>query len=381
MKKKVLNIISGILVIVVFVGGFYYLTMNPRRGTIKNFGGSLPLDQVLTKQDAMEDLQYLYNHLKSRHPAWLDGSEALTLAVEAQYQAELSNLGDTVTVLELWQSAGRIAAELHDGHTWVNWNNPNPVLYLDNFKQISDYGAPLTINDIPTEELLEVYLSLASYELLFYAEANFYNKVIVNEALLDYIGVDTTDGVGMTFQTENGKQSYHYEFVPLARVIKYASDDDQWVKYVIDKENDLGIFTLRSCNDNEEYQATLDAFFEEIFDNSISNVVVDLRGNGGGNSWVANRFLQYIDVDSYRSWDSGVRFGWLLQRNENVVITNQKQPVTFNGDLFVMTDMFTYSAAMDFAMLIGDNDLGLLVGEPSGNLPDSYGDCLYFQNA
>ncbi len=30
-------------------------------------------------------------------------------------------------------------------------------------------------------------------------------------------------------------------------------------------------------------------------------------------------------------------------------------------------------------MLIGDNDLGILVGTPSGNLPDSYGDSLFFQ--
>ena len=51
----------------------------------------------------------------------------------------------------------------------------------------------------------------------------------------------------------------------------------------------------------------------------------------------------------------------------------------FDGQLYVLTNIKTYSAAMDFAMLIADNDLGIIVGEPSGNLPDSYGDILSFQ--
>ena len=33
---------------------------------------------------------------------------------------------------------------------------------------------------------------------------------------------------------------------------------------------------------------------------------------------------------------------------------------------------------MDFTMLIMDNGLGTVVGEESGNLPDSYGDILLF---
>ena len=47
--------------------------------------------------------------------------------------------------------------------------------------------------------------------------------------------------------------------------------------------------------------------------------------------------------------------------------------------VYVLTDVYTYSSGMDFAMLVADNHLGTLIGEPCGNLPDSYGDILYFQ--
>ncbi|MBQ6806603.1 MAG: S41 family peptidase, partial [Lachnospiraceae bacterium] len=139
------------------------------------------------------------------------------------------------------------------------------------------------------------------------------------------------------------------------------------------------IFTLKSCIHNEEYEKVLGDFFGEVFANDIQNVVVDLRGNGGGSSQVANEFITYLNVDEYDSWDNAVRFGWYLWKNEDIKHTNQKKEQVFNGEIFVLTDVWSYSSAMDFAMLIMDNDIGTVVGEPSGNLPDSYGDILTFQ--
>ena len=51
----------------------------------------------------------------------------------------------------------------------------------------------------------------------------------------------------------------------------------------------------------------------------------------------------------------------------------------YSGDIYVLTNTRSFSAAMDFTMDIMDNDLGTVVGEACGNLPDSYGDVLSFQ--
>jgi hypothetical protein len=381
LNNKTIRIISTVLLIAILLGVVYYFLFYPRRGVLTKFDPSLPLDHVLTQREAARDLEYFYNHLKTRHPVWLDGPEQLVLAVEDQYQTEIDQLGEQVTVLELWQASGRIAAQLGDGHTWVTWNDPQNPLYIDSFKQLDDYGAPLAINDVPIGEIMNKFLSMIPVEWLPYAEAIFFNNVIISESLLTYSGVDTSDGVDMTFKTDESEQTLHYVFVPYQRVEKYANsaEDDHWVSYVIDQEKDVGIFTLQNCVNNEEYRLTLDAFFSEVFTNNITNVIVDLRGNGGGNSSVANEFLTYIDVDAYKMWDSDVRNGWYLQKNRDHVIENPRKAETFNGNLFVLTDTFTYSSAMNFAMLVGDNDLGTLVGEPSGNIPGSYGDLLSFQ--
>ncbi len=379
--KKQLVIIASIFLVVVLIAGYYFLFMNPRRGTAKNFTPSQDLDTVLTRQQAENDLQYLVDHLKSRHPAWLDGSVNLTEAVMDQYQIELDSLNAETTVLDLWQSAGRILSKLHDGHSWISWKNPGQTLYIDDFTQIQTYEHPLSINGTPIDVILDQYLSQSSYELAFYAEERFFKRALVTEDMLRWSGVDTSDGVTMTFNTEEGETTFHYNFVPLDQVIGYepSDKDEDWVYYSIDEANDLGIFTLKTCTINEEYKDVLNAFFENVFAKHIGNIVVDLRGNGGGNSRVANAFLKYIDVDSYKTWNSAVRYGWYLHKNNNNVIRNQKKSETFDGDIYVLMDTFTYSSAMDFAMLIGDNHLGTLVGSTSGNRPDSYGDSLHFQ--
>jgi hypothetical protein len=246
---------------------------------------------------------------------------------------------------------------------------------------VKEYGYPVSVDGIPAEDVLATYLTMASYELDFYAEAKFYDNVICDETLLRMCGIDTADGVDMVFRTADGERTYHYTFVPIDQVAGYEKNENEsaWVRYEIDKERNLGIFTLKKCIVGDEYLRVLDDFFGEVFADGITNIAVDLRGNGGGNSQVANEFLKYVNVDSYDSWDNAVRLGWYLLKNTDITHTNPKKNPVFDGSIYVLTNTYTYSSAMDFAMLIGDNDLGVLVGGTSGNSPDSYGDCLYFQ--
>ncbi len=367
------------------IGGvlYYKLCMDPYRGTVKNREYSKELDEMLSVEEALEDLEYMMERFRNHHPAWLEEGNVSVAAVEAQYEVEVAameTMQGEISVLALYQAASRIAAKMHDGHTYPYWNGEE-VLYIHDFSQMNEYGAPLTIDGIPTSAVLEAYKQVTAYELDFYVENQFETQVIVNEYALRLCGVDTSDGVTMTF--ENGSESveYHYDFVPIAEVkgYEYSEEEKPWVYYKIDEENNVGIFTLTTCVNNEEYRNVLENFFAEVFAGNIENVVVDLRDNGGGNSGVANEFITYLDVEEYQSWDSGVRFGWYLLENKDIVHKNKQKEQVFNGQVYVLTNIKTYSAAMDFAMLIGDNDLGIIVGEPSGNLPDSYGDILSFQ--
>ena len=56
----------------------------------------------------------------------------------------------------------------------------------------------------------------------------------------------------------------------------------------------------------------------------------------------------------------------------------EKKENAYKGKVFILTDVFTFSSAMDFAMFFKDNNLGTVVGEAAGNMPDAYGDVLSF---
>jgi C-terminal processing protease CtpA/Prc len=168
--------------------------------------------------------------------------------------------------------------------------------------------------------------------------------------------------------------------------------DPAWVRYEIDAAHSLGVFTLDRCEVDATYRDTLDQFFAAVHDQKIGKVAVDLRANGGGNSGVVDEFLRYLDVAEYRSFMGDVRWSAqsLAQRHEPGEPRYQpgkpgkrknaprKDPPPFHGQLFVLTGPQTFSSANWFAVVVHDNKLGTIVGEPTGNAPSSYGDVLTF---
>ena len=95
---------------------------------------------------------------------------------------------------------------------------------------------------------------------------------------------------------------------------------------------------------------------------------------------VADEFIHYLDVDSYQTWGQDWRLGLLMISSKGSTHTNKKYTdLLFDGDVYVLTSTDSFSSAMDFAMLISDNNLGKIVGEPSGNKPRSYGDISVFK--
>jgi len=382
--KKILIATASVIVAVVllFIGvnAYFYAFMYPYREKVDNYAFTESSSTVLTREQAEEDLDYVYGHLADFHPAWLEkGEEEKTDAVKSRLEMEKQNLGDNVTVLELWRAASRIAAALGDGHTRVTVNGGED-LFINDFTQLNDYGLPLTINGVDIQSFYKNFRAQFACETESYAQIKFAD-MLKSERWLAFLGVNVSNGVTFTFETENGAEDFYYRFVMYDRAIgaDTQTQTSEWVYYNVDEQSSIGIFTLKQCYYNDEYNVALSKFFDEIFDKNIQNIIVDLRGNGGGNSYVANEFLTYIDTDYYNSWQYDIRYGWLLKQYRQTMRENNKKPQVFGGDIYILTDVKTYSAAMDFAMFVGDNNLGFIVGEASGNLPDSYGDLLYFQ--
>ncbi|HWT27106.1 MAG TPA: S41 family peptidase [Mobilitalea sp.] len=379
--------VTAIILGILFTGLYvtYKLYFNPYRGTVKTVAKSESLSEVLTKEQAMEDISFIMSKLKERHPACM---EEIPAEVKAQYDKEISKFNDDVSILTLWQAASRILSKMKDAHTNVNYYGADTtrlpltfvldagILYCSG-DSFSNYIVE-AINTIPWQDLYHIYLTQFSYELENYAGYNFAAK-LPYKLYLQFIGVDTSSDIDITFLVDNKEKAAIYSFeMPKAREVIAK---EPFVSYQIDKDNSLGILSLLSCDNNAYYRETLKEFFTEIKKNKIQTVAVDLRNNGGGNSTVANEFIRYLDTDKfYVAGGVEVRYGPWLQKFKKSPTKNRRiKDLLFTGNVYALTSDVTFSSAKMFANMLSDNHLGKLIGEIPGNMPASYGDILYFQ--
>lgn len=394
--KILFSVVNVLVLLVVFVGTY----CNPYRNSISmrvhpNYN-CREYGTVLTYKEAKADLDEAMSHLKNVHPMFLHG---LTDEVQERYDLALAYLqeDDSISVNDLSREIEMIFSGLGDGHTFVSAYYPE-YHYLKYIYGHSLAGDELVaVNGFSLEEILEDNSDYFSYESKEYGlgKVEVYLQSLED---LDYLGFDA-DGITYTYRDSEGnlfEESYgeadflteeeYWEYNDPDRLREQESDegssDDgyEFVEYEVMEAENLAVLTLYSCDYNETYRECLEQMFREVKEKEIENVCVDLRANGGGNSLVADEFIHYLDVDSYRSWGQDWRLGPLLISSEGETLTNHRYTdLVFDGNVYVLTSTGTFSSAMDFAMLISDNNLGTIVGEASGNSPRSYGDISVFR--
>jgi len=303
-KKTKLWFILGTIIASFFVLSalafiVYKVSLDPCRRTIEDDSElSVEMKQMISPYDAVEDLDYFYNIVKNRHPAWIDGSSDKTKEFNTQYTKY---------------------RELYTQYINQNVEIPARKLYFD-IKSIGN--------------------CLADSHTLVYS----------------------------TSQEEEVTEDYHFE------------DLGNWVYFSLNLDKDYGILVLKECTYDELYQETIQAFFEHIYHYNIKNIIIDLRGNKGGSSQVATEFIKYLgNVNSYKTIGSITRIGAFTKKNNIASVNNKKNTPAFYGNVYVLTDSKTVGSAMLFAQLIQDNNIGRIVGFPSSNKPEYYGDELLFK--
>lgn len=244
---------------------------------------------------------------------------------------------------------------------------------------------------------------------------------LIREDFLAYLGIleqgENTTEVSAVFERDGIAQVA----VSIPLVANRTSDDINelaaFVSYEIYNESSTAVFTLNACIFNEEFVMMHNEFWMTVKaseDNgTIDKVVLDLRENRGGNFAVAIAFLNNLNMsNSYRLFDIMQRqsedlciqspalcasetLSFLEQLgvdtsspvyelSDSVLSIFLRQLVgpapsdKFNGEIFVLTSGATFSSAHLFAAMIQANDVGTLVGEPTGNTPSFWGNLVAF---
>ena len=175
-------------------------------------------------------------------------------------------------------------------------------------------------------------------------------------------------------------------------------------------------FAIRGETANKHFRRFLDSVFLQLRVDSIQNLIIDVRGNPGGNnsqvevakylydkpfktsskviykkSKIAYNFFRLmlypedrndpeklkIVNDCFGPCQSKHSFGESYECDKEAIHPNPDS-IRFDGKLFVLTDHKTNSSAVDFAVLIKDYNMGKIIGSETRQSPSNDANGMYF---
>ena len=391
LSKAAFAILDVIIIFVMVLETQFNAYWNTYTNRVKELNSNSGFSEITGRQ-AVSDFDYAMNYLRKIHPMAYDGLPKEVEDRASEVREELKNV-DSIEGYQLSQKLESIFAMLGDGHTHVDamFSDKHYMKHL--YEHIKNGDTLVGINGITYVEYLKQHPETVSFEMEEYG-------VLLVKGLskhlegLTYLGVDTSGEITYNYISEDGKpleetvssedfllnEDYLcYEEEITGDDLHATSEEKDFVRYEIDENKSLATLTIDSSDYNSHYREVVKAMFDEVDKKNIQNVAVDLRNNGGGSSLIADEFIHYLEVEEYKSWPSEIRYGCFMPHFDGSVTKNHKKGSGFTGNVYVYTSYASYSAAMDFAMLIQDNGLGKIIGEPCGNLPSSYGDVACFE--
>lgn len=344
------------------------------KGVILNY------DDIISYDDAEKDLNELKHYLKKTHPMFENGlSEEVDTAFESAFE-RLKN-ADVITVNAFRREIQTVLHLIGDAHTTTFNNYPHDI-YLKTIPQKYSQGYSISaINGKPVERIYEDAKPYYCYETEDWISID-----LGSLATLDFLGYSApftyewSDGENIIEETYTAADFVGWdEFLSLRNEYYVPREPQNFVYYDIDEQKSLAVLTLSKCVYNKIYIDCVEDMFTEVKQKNIKNVAVDLRGNSGGNSLVGNEFVKYLPTESYFDGPFDWRWGFITFHGNGMEIKNERyKDLTFEGDVYILTDNESFSAAKDFAMLIQDNNFGKVVGEPPANSVNGYGDITNF---
>jgi hypothetical protein len=251
-------------------------------------------------------------------------------------------------------------------------------------------------------EALDAFSARAiPHENAYWAHSEF-ARLAPREDLLRALGALARDGtVAVDYLDPDG----HPKSARLALGRAAAATTPAWISQQIDAGHSTGVLRLAQLEVEPALNAALRDFFGAIQSQGIRKVAIDLRGNPGGDSSVAIAVLEWLGATAPQIFTVEVRVSRELTHRQpafdpkNVgplfaslglpalsptathytipaplVLGQLRQrladfkfvPVT-KRELYLLVDGGTFSSAALFALIVRDNHLGTLVGEPIGN--------------
>jgi hypothetical protein len=408
-----------------------------------SFGQEQLKEDYLSPTELIEDYDYMLKTLEETHPnlyAYIPKEEFIK-----KTDAYRELLRKPMSEGEFHKVLYKTISLIKQGHTMVfsdagfgEFKNNGGLSFPFSISYFSDHvyidqnyssnseitkGTELiAINKIPATKIIEDFTpylvvrpngyiaNTLSYNWpkLLWLEYDFSNQFTISYILPDSETIKTTSVEGVK------KESITKDKTP-----RYEKDFD----YHIEKDRSLAVMEINTFEFQfEEYDSLLRSSFKDIKQSGVSNLIIDVRANHGGNGNIIPTLVDYLTDEPYitsagsevksslatkecytthpifinaieqarKAEGNSSKFMELTNCFLNkpagtittfpeAIETPTENEYRFDGNLFVLTSNETFSSGTIFSAMIKDNDIGYIVGTETSDNPTIYACIMLFE--
>ena len=378
--------------------------------------------QYFSKTEVASDLDFLAEKVNTIHPKMTDRKNSNWWL--NQVEELKSSLPDSLTKNDCYLLFSKLLAKIEDGHTGVQ-------IPFDQRKEYSQSGGlsfPFLVNIEDGSLFIDYYLGIDSTLFAGGEEILQINGEDVKDMITE---MERLFGDASSHIRQN-QVAYYFRFLiwmvydwqdnydilitdsshPIKRVQVEGVSSEEFIKNLkkrtaqkirkfdlsVDVSKSTALMKIKSFGDLDQFCSFADSSFSLIAKQNIRNLIIDVRENGGGRSVVVDSLMNYLTDQSYAQYQLietrissdlleyyKTKYPEIYDQIKSTPIDSlQLLPVQiklpppknnrFNGNLYVLTDNGTYSAAATFAGVIKEWGLGVLIGEETGGTIEYYGD-------
>lgn len=303
--------------------------------------------------------------------------------LEEVIESQRELLADGMTSLEFFRVITVVMSAIRCGHSFVII--PSAII-----GEVFDAESAYPIDVRLIEGKLYVVGIDGDTQLEFGDEIVSIDGISTQDVTADMMRYLSADGEGTAYKTIVFSQYYLYYYqlylaTEEAIDVEYIDDSTGasqsetltrncpnvhgWVQeepFEATYEDDVAIMTLRTFYPEYPYTLTdfylfFEEFFQTVASQGIHKMILDIRGNGGGDPRVASRLLSYLlpEPAPYFAPESPNYYTGLKDR---VPLSEPH----YDGRLATLADAFCFSTCGHFASLLQFHQVGVIIGEETG---------------
>jgi len=395
---------------------------------------TLVKEKRYSKQQLAEDVRYLVATVADVHPDMYHSIDKASYSLLAD--SVLAALHDGMTANEAWPVMARLIGALNEGHSVFNY----PETIVNELKGGGNYLFPVLIKEF-NGNTLSVRLDASAEDKLQPGDEITGINGFTTKALMDKLGsyagglpqykaIDICRNLIVYLHLYGITGPYHINYQHNGQAGGVTVNAVSWSDFrnhiaiknkSLPKPKPVADYQFDFLNQDKAYlilntltaepavfKQFLDSCFAVIKNKPTKRLIIDLRKNGGGNSILGQMLLSYITDKPFRMtggvvWKVSQEYKDQLNeklkgegpqkmayyfnaKNGSVISGSGDKPLPpvhnellYKGKVIILIGPHTFSSANMLANTVQDYKLATLIGEPSGEPANDYGELAFLK--